>query len=412
MYSQNYPNTCASRETIERSTNTVSDNIHSSYIWSTVPMQPQPPNDILLECASGTNHFGVSQEKYLGSCLASSKPYSASKFDGNLAPLYGFVNRCYKFGCHDQSTPSHTSDKDIHSYILSSETRLPKHFNLRGRQALTKGLSCANSTGSRKTGSDLKRLKMSQNERGITLFSDLKRYPIVRRPINIMVTGSTIAYTSQDQNQKSVEIDLKIVQGSLGNILSYPWNSLEISEGRRIVRIERFQHVQTLQAQFLIFRTNINSKEKKPKSDYLDYLEVSCIRFDYKDGVTTNYFITSVEVIEIVEFLIGNKSLRSALKWKERGRIRSNLSALWFKDWSELGPIYLQFERQIKRYNSRNPYTMLKYMRLLPWGALDHALRKALLFYCIYVPVISKLGAQNSASEESKVEKLEVQNQF
>lgn len=43
------------------------------------------------------------------------------------------------------------------------------------------------------------------------------------------------------------------------------------------------------------------------------------------------YYITSVEVVEIVELLIGNQFRDAAERRKERGRVRSNLVPFWSK---------------------------------------------------------------------------------
>lgn len=209
-------------------------------------------------------------------------------------------------------------------------------------------------------------------------------FPIIRRPINIMISGSKVVYGTQSHNEELLNIDFKIIGGALDEIMKHPWSHQEEIEGKRILRIERLQQGCTLQAQFLV----INQPDKLIRPTITDcpsFLEVACIRFDHTDGITTNYFITSVEVIEIVEFLIGNNIQDSVRKLKERSRIRSNLAALWFQNLSDLGPMILRFENQIRRYNSRNPKTVLKYRKLLEWENLGYALWKALLFYCICV---------------------------
>lgn len=215
--------------------------------------------------------------------------------------------------------------------------------------------------------------------------SDSQRPEIIRRPANILITGSNATYLSQAQSQMFLSIDLRIDKGPLDGILVHPWSDQEVLEGRRIMRIQRFQQGCTLHAHFSAAQPTQNLiRTSTPKNP--NCLEVSCIRYDHTDGVKTKFFITSVEVIEIVEFLIGKNSVNSILKWKERGRIRSNLASLWFKSWCDLGPIQLRFESQIRRYNSRNPNTTTKYMRVLQWVNLEYALRKALLFYCVHVP--------------------------
>lgn len=212
---------------------------------------------------------------------------------------------------------------------------------------------------------------------------------IIRRPINIMVSGSSIIYDSQSKDQRLLNIDLRMMGGSPEEITNQPWSYREISEGRRIIKVEREQHGCTLRVRFRVIKESERLNQEEAANDLLSYLEVSCIRFVHNDGVTTNYFITSVDVIKIVEFLIVNNQLNSALKWRERGRIRSNLAPLWFKNWTELGPMHLPFEKRIRRFHSRSPPKMLKYVRLLLWVNLGYALSKALLFYCVCMPISS-----------------------
>lgn len=225
------------------------------------------------------------------------------------------------------------------------------------------------------------------------------KLPIIRRPVNIMVFGPSVINDSQFQNQNLLDIDLRIVGDSFEDVLTHPWSHHETLEGRRIIKIEREQSGCTLKAHFLIKHGQMHSSRGKDGNS--KHLEVSCIKFDHEDGITAKYFITSVDVIEIVEFLIDNTTLNSALRWKERGRIRSNLAPLLFKTASELGPMHLPFENQIQKYKSRKTHRILKTSRLLLWVDLGYALWKALRFYCVFMPVEYSTSGVTDAYDSS-----------
>lgn len=227
--------------------------------------------------------------------------------------------------------------------------------------------------------------RATENSEKIGSFWELSRSYIIRRPINFKVLGSSITYDSETKDLNLLNIDLKVTGSCLEDVLNPPWSYHEVLEGRRFIRVERFQHGSALHVHFLVVHDHMRSMQGG-MSDLSSYLEVACIRFDHADGDTTNYFVTSVDVIKIIELLIANNTFNSATKWKERGRIRSNLAPLWFKNWSDLRPMHLHFEDHIRRFSSRKSYQMSKYTRLLPWVNLGYALSKAMLFYCLCSP--------------------------
>lgn len=236
--------------------------------------------------------------------------------------------------------------------------------------------------------------------------SSSRRLRIIRRPKNMMVSGPQVTYGTHWKKQELHDIDFRVIGGALEDILIRPWTNLEAIEGRRIIRIERSQQGCTLQAHFRVIERPLKQTWRE-MSHVPEYLEVSCIRFDHADGITKKYFITSVDVIRIVEFLIDNDGLISALKLKERGRIRSNLAPLLFKNWSALRVMHLQFGKQILRYHSHNSYGMFRYLRLLLWENLVYALGKALLFYCVCIPGESKVHFSRNVRQSMKPGHLE-----
>lgn len=294
-----------------------------------------------------------------------------------------FCNRCYE----QVHTSQLFSNKSLSTRVCQldlSPNKNESHAECAGGRDLLESSSEEYNKPQNFT-SDFARSQAEENFSQTSLNSNFRQYLIVRRPINVLVTNCSVANRKQEQNNKLLDINFKMIGGDLDDVLSYPWCSREIVEGRRVMRVQRLQHESALKAYFLIVEFPMHLS-KRTISGHHNFLEVSCIRFVSSDSVRTDYFITSVQVIEIIEFLIGNRAINSAVQWKERCRVRSNLASVWFKDWSLLGPIHLGFENQIQRYNSQNPHTKLKYVRLLRWSNLEYALQKALLFYCVFMP--------------------------
>lgn len=212
-------------------------------------------------------------------------------------------------------------------------------------------------------------------------------YPIVRRPMKVSFPGSNEA-SSGDRPQ---HINLKI----LGTVLieeinQVPWTDFETMDGRRIIRVDKTQEGNIVKAYFLIVNPHV-SVNPNYVTPGLEYVEVSCIKYVHKDGITTEFLITSVEVIQIIEYLVGSNHTNIPLRRQERGRMRSNLASLWHKNCSSTSSRYARemhqrLGRQILKYKSRKPYGILKDMRILLWNNLSFALYKALLFYCVAIP--------------------------
>lgn len=313
--------------------------------------------------------------------------FQTRRHDEKLKIVMRDSRQCYEEVNFDKAEPCYNQFEHnaqqifgVHNNDLSDSTKMAEE------QIFLQKLSDGNDGEPHMSRTEYRKFQGS-SEKNMTAW-DPNVYPIIRRPINIMVTGSKISQDFQSQNQRLLNIRLSIIGDSLQETFRKPWSRHEMLEGRRIVIVEREQHGQTLKAHFRVIQEPMSLRQEE-KSDHATYLQVSCIRFDHIDGSKTNYFITSVDVIKIVEFLIVNKHLNSTLKWRERGRIRSNLAPLWFNNWSEFGPMHLPFEKKIPRYHSRSAHKMLKYVRLLLWVNLEHALSKALLFYCVCTPVDS-----------------------
>lgn len=93
--------------------------------------------------------------------------------------------------------------------------------------------------------------------------SEKQNINIIRRPTNIMVCGTNIAYGAQPQNQEFFNIDLRIVGAALEEIIVNPWDEVEGIEGRRMIRIERSQQGCILQAHFRVIQSPQSSNQRR-----------------------------------------------------------------------------------------------------------------------------------------------------
>lgn len=146
------------------------------------------------------------------------------------------------------------------------------------------------------------------------------------------------------------------------------WNENELKDSRRIIRIERRYQYNEIVASFSIVGSALENPQTKPACDPdVKVLEISCLkcltnnnRIDEKqylnesvlnephhsasrelDGlkykmarssIGWKFYVTSVEVIKIIELLVGSSSSSDPQqRRKERGRVRSNLAQFWSK---------------------------------------------------------------------------------
>lgn len=212
--------------------------------------------------------------------------------------------------------------------------------------------------------------------------------PIIRRPVIVSMPGTNLKM-SNTQSTHFQSIDLRVCGCKITEIFQIPWNPREVSEGRRIMRVSKIQEGNVLRALFLTVQSSM-SHGNAFKSEANDFLEISCI-INTSQNSLVKFMITSVDTIRIIEFLLGNNGRSSKFKWKERGRIRSNLAPLWHKPNPIVSAQYgTEVDHllwlQILKYKSHKPYSTLRKLRMMLWDDLEHAMQKAFLFYCIRYP--------------------------
>ncbi|KAI0464196.1 hypothetical protein LJB42_001800 [Komagataella kurtzmanii] len=237
---------------------------------------------------------------------------------------------------------------------------------------------------------------------------------------------------------------LRLENSSCEDLCLPEWNEDELKDCRRIIRIERRRHSNEIVASFSIVGSATQNPQIKPASDSdVQVLEVSCLQClvnhdetdEGKQGSSPNetqhssaqppksnlnrtlsgsshraagssvgyqYYITSVEVIKIIELLVGSHLIEdSQQKRKERGRVRSNLVPFWSKHpvssskktlRPRSGPAcnddYLaELAHRIMTYEIRRPRIFDKNVRIMEWVKLGPALQRALQSYYVAVPL-------------------------
>lgn len=200
-----------------------------------------------------------------------------------------------------------------------------------------------------------------------------KRYRVIR---GVSAGGCSTRPPKQSIESDSIflPVQLNLHDATVEDICYPKWSISEKLDRRRIIRIERIQNGPKLTVNFSIVGSANENPIKKSSHPDIDVVEVSCLECsvksnddydsqssdDEKDGSTSpslfnnnnnnnnnsnnnptfkseidgesyQYYITSVEVVEIVELLIGTQLKDPAERRRERGRVRSNLVPFWSK---------------------------------------------------------------------------------
>ena len=227
-----------------------------------------------------------------------------------------------------------------------------------------------------------------------------------------------------DSNAVYLPVFLELLGANMPDICFPSWSDAEKEDGRRIVSIKRSQEGSKVVAEFSILGSAKENPSPLPAPPDTDVLEVSCLECpvlpdeneDDVDGDTSRkhakvasdgscyqYYITSVEVIEIVELLLGTYGTDVVEKRRERCRIRSNLVPFWCKRpissrVQDQSPPFskasapsnhdyrVELARRIMSYETRKPRGFDREVRILRWDKLVPALKRALQSYYVEFP--------------------------
>lgn len=215
-----------------------------------------------------------------------------------------------------------------------------------------------------------------------------------------------------------VPLVLDIESASVEEICSPEWSPEEIDDGRRIVRVERRQVDERVVVSFSILGAACHHPITLRGPKGVDVLEVSCLECYTSENdndsdrstdsnsaertLTRRFYITSVEVVKLVEMIIGNQPQDIYFRSRERGRIRSNLMDFWGKKAvstrrdSEEDSSIVQFAYRIMNYDRRKPRGADKDVRILRWEVLSEALKRALQRYYVELPDDPESHAQEN----------------
>lgn len=242
---------------------------------------------------------------------------------------------------------------------------------------------------------------------------DKKVYKLVRH------SELTKRFHKESEVEECRDIILKFSGLIIDDVDLEPWSVFENMDGRKIVRIERIQDGCNIQAKFKAVDANLPSFQSKGGTNAL---EVSCLKFVCHDN-RAEYYITSVEVLKIVDLLTGSRETDKKRRRFERARIRSNLLPFWKKNFLEEitngeneDKLRRMFVQRTMYYRRRKPIDVLKDVRFMPWSFLVPALERAMLFFRVVIPDSDYEATQplkNSQRDElGDREYMEVQRTF
>ncbi|THH08142.1 hypothetical protein EW145_g2901 [Phellinidium pouzarii] len=163
------------------------------------------------------------------------------------------------------------------------------------------------------------------------------------------------------------------------NSLDKRWSQSEFDAGRRLIRFRREQFDNKLLVSCEIISQEVYSE---------DDIVISCV---YRRE-TRNCWFTSVDIIYLLERLIGNP-----FSVEEKNRIRRNLEGLKPTTVSKHKPGYEAFFQRIMDLPPPKPRNIEKDVKVFPWSVLSQALNKIISKYS----VISSEATDSSPSQES-----------
>ncbi|ANZ75720.1 BA75_03317T0 [Komagataella pastoris] len=261
----------------------------------------------------------------------------------------------------------------------------------------------------------------------------------VKPPKKPLIPGTTFVAAS-----------LRLENSTFEDMCLPEWNKHELEDRRRIVRIERRRQSNEIVASFSIVGSTKENPQTEPALDpNVEIVEVSCLQclVDYDEikekesfhgsvpqkgepdsteppkqkftggpigcdyisnetPIGRQYYITSVEVIKIIEILVGSHLIQDPQKRRrERACIRSNLMPFWSKHLVSSSKKALkrlsvqarnddflaELDDRIQTYKVRKPRIVDKDVKILEWSRLGPALKRALQsYYAVVSPTKSR----------------------
>jgi hypothetical protein len=162
-----------------------------------------------------------------------------------------------------------------------------------------------------------------------------------------------------------------VIEGDMDAMMQ-DWTDQEKDDHRRLVRFWRRQHDQEIicHCQAIEPTNRVNTPQE---------IIVSCIYWEEKN----DYFITSVDIIYLLEALIGVR-----FTTEEKNRVRRNLEGFRPLTVSKMKPDSGDFFRLIMAFHHPKPRNIEKDLKVFAWSSLPTALKK----------IISKYSASYSST--------------
>ncbi|KAH8119457.1 hypothetical protein DFH11DRAFT_1565113 [Phellopilus nigrolimitatus] len=165
------------------------------------------------------------------------------------------------------------------------------------------------------------------------------------------------------------------------NTLDKKWSANEVGVGRRLIRFQREQSGNKL----------LVTCEVIPQEAYNDDdIIVSCI---YRQE-TRNCWFTSVDVIYLLERLVGNP-----FTVEEKNRIRRNLEGFKPTTVSKGKAGYESFFQRIMDFPAPKPRNIEKDVKVFPWSVLNKALDKIISKYSVVPHDVSESSTGTSPED-------------
>jgi hypothetical protein len=162
-----------------------------------------------------------------------------------------------------------------------------------------------------------------------------------------------------------------VIEGNMESMMQ-DWTEQEHLDQRRLVRFWRRQHDHEIicNCQAIPPTNRVNTPQE---------IIVSCIYWQDKH----DYFITSVDIIYLLEALIGVR-----FTTEEKNRVRRNLEGFRPLTVSKMKPDSGDFFKVIMAFNHPKPRNIEKDLKVFAWSSLPTALKK----------IISKYSASYSST--------------
>ncbi|KAG2197022.1 hypothetical protein INT47_009738 [Mucor saturninus] len=170
--------------------------------------------------------------------------------------------------------------------------------------------------------------------------TDYDPYPSLRFRSNLMIVGDTMTMT-------------------------HDWTQRETQDGRRLVQFVREE--EETQAMIRCRFHPATTMESMPTMT-----TVSCIYWEEKK----DYFITSVDCIQLIEFL-----LKIKFSMEERNRVRRNLEGFRPYTVSKGAAESARFFQKIMGFPKPKPRNIEKDLKVFSWKNLPYALKKIVIKY-------------------------------